>query len=83
MCDWKVLVTRKGKLSVGVVAVLWGIWKTRNLVCFENKWLKEPFAVWIKLWVKMQVKGDPMLELQMYAILLKRVTSEILSASRI
>ena len=28
----------KKKMAVGVAAVLWGIWKTRNLACFEKKW---------------------------------------------
>ena len=46
----------KKKVTVGVAAVFWGLWKTRNLACFENKWPNEPVEVihkigyWIDWW---------------------------------
>jgi hypothetical protein len=49
---------------------MWGIWKTRNLACFEQKWPKEPFEVIIRIcysidfWSKLQVKEDVKLKLQ-------------------
>ena len=74
---------QKGKVAVGVAAILWGIWKTRNLACFENKWSTEPIEVvrricyWIDLWVDLQGSEGAKLELQMGARLLGRVAEEI------
>ena len=73
---------------VVVAAIMWGIWKTRNLACFENKWPKEPveviskFCFWIEFWAKMQVMPDARLELERGAKVLERVASEVFRASR-
>ena len=73
---------------VDLATVLWGIWKTRNRACFENKWPKEPHEVsmrvsfWIEFWSKLQVMEGAKLELQQGAKVLERVASEIFRASR-
>ena len=33
---------QRKKIAVGVAVIFWGLWKTRNLTCFENKWPVEP-----------------------------------------
>ena len=69
------------KISVGIAAVFWGIWKTRNLACFENKWPKEPVEViheigfWIDWWANLQGSEDAKMELRVAAKLLVRVTA--------
>ena len=51
-------------LAVGMAAILWGIWKARNLACFWNKWPDEPSSVvfqiclWIQTWSSLKVKQD-------------------------
>jgi hypothetical protein len=36
---------KKEIFAVGVAAVIWSIWKTRNLACFEKKWPEESYVV--------------------------------------
>ena len=70
-------------MTVGVAAVLWGIWKTQNLACFENKWPSEPIEVlhricsFIDLWANLQKSEDAKLELQVGARLLGRIAEEV------
>jgi hypothetical protein len=40
---------RREIVTVGIVAVIWSIWKTRNLACFDKKWPDEPYAVILKI----------------------------------
>jgi hypothetical protein len=54
---------KRKMLSVGVDVVLWGIWKTRNLACFEHEWPSNPIEVlqricyWINWLANLQVMG--------------------------
>jgi hypothetical protein len=79
-------VGRRKILAVGVAAVIWAIWKARNLACFENKWPKEPVEVlhrvtyWIDYWCNLQVKETAKLELQQGAKLLGRIADEVFRA---
>ena len=73
---------------VGIAAVFWGIWKTRNLACFENKWPSEPIEVvhricyWIDWWANLQGTEDAKLELQRGARLLARVADDVFKGAR-
>jgi hypothetical protein len=79
---------KRNLTSVGVAAVPWTIWKTRNLACFESKWPNEPIDVlnrvvyWIKLWSDLQVKECTKLELELGARVLERVAAEVFQARR-
>lgn len=51
-CGWIFGVPRKamGSIAVGVVAVLWALWKSRNKTCFENIYPYDPssnYAIWL------------------------------------
>ena len=78
----------KKLLTVGVVAMFWGIWKTRNLACFEKKWPSEPIEVvhricyWIDWWANLQAAEDGKLELQQGARMLTRVADEVFRRTR-
>ena len=67
------------QIMVGVAAVIWTLWKTRNLACFERKWPSEPLEVvrtvcfWIDWWANMQVSEDAKLDLHMGAKLLVQI----------
>ena len=73
---------------VGFAAVFWGLWKTRNLACFENKWPCEPIEVvhricyWIDWWANLQGTEDAKLEMQRGARLLARVADDIFKGAR-
>lgn len=59
----------RGLVSVGIAAVLWTLWKTRNDACFQRKSVTEPTSVlfqiyhWIYFWSGMQ-KEDRQEELR-------------------
>jgi hypothetical protein len=36
-------------LVLEIAVVIWSIWKTRNLACFEGKWHDEPYVVILKI----------------------------------
>jgi hypothetical protein len=40
---------KKEILAVGVAAIIYSIWKTRNLTCFEKEWPEEPCVVILKI----------------------------------
>jgi hypothetical protein len=54
---------KKKIITVGVSAVLWSIWKARNMACFQQTLPSDPSVVlfqacyWIDLWSNLQVKG--------------------------
>jgi hypothetical protein len=61
---WLKQFTRNKKkiIIVGVSAVLWSLWKARNMVCFQNVWPNDPSVVlflacyWIDFWSNLEVK---------------------------
>jgi hypothetical protein len=69
--------------AVVIAAVLWGIWKTRNLACFEKKWSDDPISVvfkicyWINFWSSLQVKDSARDRLRWLAKLVERVATEV------
>ena len=75
-------------LTVGVAAILWGIWKARNNACFEKVWPDEPIDViyricyWIQWWSLLQVKQDAKDRLVYFAKLLEKVAKEVFGAGR-
>jgi hypothetical protein len=54
---------KKNILSVGVAAVIWKIWKARNLTCFEKHWPREPVDIihrvvyWITYWCTLNLQS--------------------------
>ena len=90
LTDWLCGVRGKQKLTVavGVATVFWGLWKTRNMACFENKWPMEPIEVihrvcfWIDFWANLQRSEDVKLELRLGVRLLGRVAEDIFKGAR-
>lgn len=68
-------------MAVGVVAVLWSIWKTRNSVCFQSKFPTNPTQVmfvvchWIDYCSRLQ-KGNRLETLKLPSRRLWRVAAE-------
>jgi hypothetical protein len=79
---------KKKIIIVGVSAVLWSLWKARNMACFQKVWPSDPSVVlfracyWIDFWSNLQVKEDVKLELQRGAKLLEQVASEVFKDRR-
>jgi hypothetical protein len=75
-------------VTVGTAAVIWSIWKTRNLACFDKKWPDEPFSVVqkncfdINTWSLLQVKEDARSRLEFRARVLERVAMKVLGSRR-
>ena len=88
--DWLIGFGNKQrkKIAVGVAAIFWGLWKTRNLACFENKWPVEPIEVihkvcyWTDLWANLQAWEGVKMELQVGTRLLVRVADEAFRGAR-
>jgi hypothetical protein len=79
---------KKMMMLVGVAAVMWSIWKARNLACFQQTWPSDPSVVlfrscyWIDFWSNLQVKEGVKLELQRGAKLLEQVAAEVFKDRR-
>jgi hypothetical protein len=79
---------KKMMMLVGVAAVMWSIWKARNLACFQQSWPSDPSVVlfracyWIDFWSNLQVKEGVKLELQRGARLLEHVAAEVFKDRR-
>ena len=73
-------------MAVGFAAVLWGIWKARNLACFQNKWPDEPSSVvfqicgWIQTWSSLQVKQEGRDKVLFSAKVIEKVAMEVYGA---
>ena len=68
---------KKKVVTVGLSAVLWSIWKARNMACFQQVWPSDPSVIlfqacyWIEFWSNLQMKEDVKLELRRGAKLLE------------
>jgi hypothetical protein len=73
---------------VVIAAVFWGIWKTRNLACFQKKWPDAPLSVihricyWIDWWSSLQVKDSARDLLRWLAKLLGRIATDVFNTRR-
>ncbi|OEL14871.1 hypothetical protein BAE44_0024110, partial [Dichanthelium oligosanthes] len=52
---------------VGLAAVCWALWRTRNSICFDYKKIRSPTEIicfaasFISFWAELQAEGDKML----------------------
>lgn len=73
-------------LVVGIDAVFWAIWKTRNRACFENKLPCDPIDVvfltchWIETWAVLQKSEANQEGLLLGARIIRQVASEIFNS---
>jgi hypothetical protein len=79
---------KKEILAVGVAAIIYSIWKTRNLACFEKEWPEEPYIVilkkfyYINSWSCLRVKEDARNRLEFCARVLEIVAKEVFGSRR-
>ena len=79
---------KRNLITVGIAAVIWSIWKTRNLACFQNKWPDEPCTVifkicsWIQQWSLLQVRQGEKDKLMFCAKVLENVAMEVYGARK-
>ena len=79
---------KRDLVAVGIAAVFWGIWKTRNLACFQNIWPDAPCSVvlriceWIQHWSSLQVKQEKKDNLNFSAKVLEKVALEVYGARK-
>jgi hypothetical protein len=79
---------KKEILVVGIAAVIWSIWKTRNLACFEKKSPDEPYVVILKIcyyincWSLLQVNEDVKDWLEFCAKVLEKLAKDVFGARR-
>jgi hypothetical protein len=75
-------------LVVGIAAVIWSIWKTRNSACFEKKYPDEPCEVIFKIChhincrSSLQAKEDVKNRLVFCAKLLEKVVKDVFEVRR-
>jgi hypothetical protein len=75
-------------ILVGVAAVMWSIWKARNLACFQHVWPNDPYVVmfcacyWIDFWSNLQVKKSAKGELRLGARLLEQIAVDVFRDQR-
>jgi hypothetical protein len=55
---------------VGIAALCWAIWKTRNKACFENKFISSPVSIicymcaFLRYWAGLQKEKDKQMLLE-------------------
>ena len=75
--------SKRNLATVGVGVIFWGIWKTRNTACFQNKWPAEHVSViynichWIQTWSSMNVRPDTKRKLTLCTRVLEWVATDI------
>lgn len=73
----------KQLIVVGLAAIIWTIWKFRNKACFENNFSKDPTDLvfvaysWVDSWTSLQKLEANRRRLQLAAMLIRQVASEI------
>lgn len=73
----------KNLIVVGVAAIIWAIWKTRNKACFDKKLPNDPtdviFSVchWMDSWAILQKAEADRRRLLLGAKLLRQVANDI------
>ena len=79
---------KRNLITVGIAAVIWSLWKARNLACFQYKWPDEPCTVickicsYIQQWSSLQVTQDGRDRLTFCAKVLEKVAMEVYGARR-
>jgi hypothetical protein len=78
---------KKEILAVEITVVIWTIWKTRNLACFEKKWHAKHYVVLLKICYYINcwsflVKEDVKDQLELCAKVLEKVAIEVFGARR-
>ncbi|KAG8045329.1 hypothetical protein GUJ93_ZPchr0008g13376 [Zizania palustris] len=72
-------------VGVGLAAVFWTIWKTRNEVCFQNKTVKDPLVIvnlicyWMSSWMILQKSEEGGRKLALAVRLLEHLASDLIS----
>ena len=78
----------KKMVMIGVSALFWAIWKSRNAIVFERKRINDPFQIiklmvrWLVDWSILQTKEPPKKMLELGARVLERATSEVYTAGQ-
>lgn len=71
-------------IIIGSAALCWSIWKSRNAICFQNKYPGDPTNIvfslcyWIDAWYILR-KSDTKVQLLRASDILKKVVVEILN----
>ena len=89
--DWLKLFLNKDRalVLVGVAAILWSIWKTRNEACFQGKrpdnlvTVTNLIGFWISPWAILQSNEGHREGLCWGAKLFKQASSEVFTAARV
>ena len=76
----------KNLVIVGIVAVLWSIWKCRNKACFERKLPNDPIELvytacnWVDSWAILPKQEASRRNLQLGTRLLKQVANDVFNS---
>ena len=78
----------KKMVLVGISALLWAIWKSRNAIVFENKRINDPLYIvklmcrWLTDWSIMQIKESSRKTLELGARVLEQAANELFTAKQ-
>ncbi|KAG8060373.1 hypothetical protein GUJ93_ZPchr0002g26796 [Zizania palustris] len=75
-------------VGVGLAAVFWSVWRSRNDACFQNKLINDPLifvkliCFWLSFWSKLQKSEAREKDLDLGVRLLEHLASDIYSRRR-